>query len=65
MIIGLTNLLNEFGFRIVSMTELNGVTYFYSRKAKICRSCISKLLNSWKTRIPLLRSMTTQFVNGT
>ena len=33
MIIGLTNLLNEFGFRIVSMTELNGVTYFYSRKA--------------------------------
>jgi hypothetical protein len=28
-----TSLLNEFGFRIVSMTELNGITYFCSRKA--------------------------------
>jgi hypothetical protein len=26
------NLLNEFGFQVLSMTELNGVTYFHSRK---------------------------------
>ena len=28
-----TSLLNEFGFQVVSMEELNGVTYFYSKKA--------------------------------
>ena len=28
-----SSLLKEFGFRVVSMTEINGVTYFYSRKA--------------------------------
>lgn len=27
-----TNLLNEFGFEVVIMTEQNGVTYFHSRK---------------------------------
>jgi hypothetical protein len=27
-----TNLLNEFGFHVISMTELYGVTYFYSKK---------------------------------
>ena len=27
-----TNLLKEFGFQVVIMEELNGVTYFYSRK---------------------------------
>ena len=27
------SLLNEFGFRVISMTELYGVTYFYSKKA--------------------------------
>jgi len=28
-----SSLLNEFGFQVVSMEELNGVTYFYSRRA--------------------------------
>lgn len=27
-----TNLLNEFGFEVVNMTEHNGMTYFYSKK---------------------------------
>ena len=27
-----TNLLNEFGFKVVIMSEQNGVTYFYSKK---------------------------------